>query len=110
MSDKIKVGEILEAFDGSVTNSLCDTVKLAWVNDVEGRVCCEILGLSPSDAKSVRGGEDTLCVPRAYSGMYYAYLCAMTALSKGNTYEYSVWKKEYESAYLNYAKRCIRER
>ena len=56
----MKVRELLEALDATRPNELSDALKLRWINDVEGRVQCEIHKKMPQNVKFVVSEEDTL--------------------------------------------------
>ena len=60
------VRELLEVLDATKKNEMPDELKLRWINDVEGRVQCEIWKKSPELFKRVLSDEDILSVPDPY--------------------------------------------
>ncbi len=104
------VRELLETFDACKSNQHSDSVKTAWVNDVEGRVQCEIMGKTPEKFVKLMSEDDTLTVPDAYSRIYLLYLASMCELASANYDAYESASKAYENAILVYAKSCIRNR
>lgn len=103
-------GELLKNLDSVKTNELCDDLKFRWINDVEGRVLCEIHKISPDRVKEIVSETDELTVPEPYSNLYILYLAAMIEFAGGNYSAYTELSAEFEKALLIYAKWFIRNR
>lgn len=104
------VGKILELFDSYKSNELCDSVKIGWMSDVEGRILCEIHKM-PQDAIVLpNGSEDDLALPESYARVYLLYMAAMTEFVNGNYDAYIKINGEFESALAMYARYYIRNR
>ena len=109
MNDKnITVGEVLETVDALVENSVPDSVKIAWINELDLKVQSEI---HVSDSiHAVKCDGDKLSIPRAYDRAYALYLKAMIELYRGNVNAYEAAYKAFKSAYSDYAKYFLRTR
>ncbi len=106
----MKINEIISIADALKTNELSEEVKLGRLNDVEGRVFCEIRKMSPSDFQGAVSLTDELSVPAPYSKMYVLYLLAMIAFSRS---EYELYEKmliDYENAFSEYARFYMRNK
>lgn len=106
----MKVEEILMTVDAIRENALCDEIKLEKLNDVEGRVFCEIMKKKPSDYEKIISGTHELSVPIPYSKIYVLYLTAFIAFAQGDYDAYKFIMSEYETAFCDYAVHCIRIR
>ena len=104
----ITVGEVLETVDALVENSVPDSVKIGWINELELKVQSEIF--RSSDVRMVKSEGDVLSVPRAFARAYSLYLKAMIELYRGDEKAYDVADKEFKSAYTDYAKYFLRTR
>ena len=108
--NRITVEDAIRTFDALVPNKLSDDVKIGWLNEVEGRVQCEILGVAAEDFAPVESGGDGLSEPRAYARAYTLYLAAMAEMTFGNKEKSDAFASEFESAINGYAKYYIRNR
>ena len=106
----MKVERIILTLDEMKENSVSEEVKIVWLNEVEGRVECEIRGKKPEEFVPLTSGEDTLSLPEPYSRAYLLYLCAMIAFAKGEYELYSKGIIDYETAFSEYARYYIRSR
>lgn len=106
----MKVREVLEMLDEIKQNEITDRVKTNWINNVEGRVQCEMLGKTPENFKPVMGEDEDLTVPDAYSSIYILYLSAMIELCAGNIDRYGKYYDRFEKEMGVFAKKLIRER
>ena len=106
----MKAGELLAIVDAIRVNTETDNVKYAWINEVEGRVLCEIRKEDPSRLTPVISEDDELTVPIPYSKLYTLYILAMIALSGGDYNGYTRAISEFEEAFSEYARFCIRSR
>ncbi len=108
--DFMTVRELIDMADAVKANELQEQIKLRWINDIEGRVFCEIYKGSP-DAFSPRVSDsETLFVPEPYSSVYLPYLIAMIAFAKGEFEAYHNAMIEYEASWLTYAKYYLRSK
>lgn len=106
----MKVEEILMTVDAIKENVLCDEIKFEKLNDVEGRVFCEIMKKDPCDYEKIVSVTQELSVPIPYSKMYVLYLTAFIAFAQGDYDTYKNIMSEYETAFCEYAAHCIRTR
>ncbi len=106
----MKVSEILELVDAVKSNDFSDSVKIRWLNDVEGRVLCEINKKKPCEISELKGSEDILSVPAPYSRLYLFYLAAMIDFSKADGAAFSRSNEAFETAFEEYAKYVLRSR
>ena len=106
----MKVSEVLELVDAVKSNQYSDGVKISWLNDVEGRVLCEIHKKKPEEIKAIRGSEDVLSVPGPYSRLYLFYLAAMIDFAIGDHTAFSRSNAAFEIAFEEYAKFVLRSR
>ncbi len=106
----MKVDELIALADGLKNNDLSVDLKLRWINDVEGRVHCEIKGLAPGEHLDIMTTEQEISVPMPYAKMYLSYIIAMIAFSKGEYELYSDLMMKHERDFCDYAKFCIRNR
>ncbi len=104
------VKQLLTLFDETYPNQLSDELKIRWINDVEGRVQCELCGIPAKDFRPVVDEEDPLSIPDPFTSAYLLYLTAMKELSKNYYESYAKAMKEYETALHTYGKYRIRSR
>ena len=106
----MKAGELIAIVDAVKPNDISEDIKLGWLGDAEGRVLCEIKKESVKDVTLIACGDDELSVPSPYSKMYSMYLVAMICFVKGEYEAYVKANQQYERAFSDYAKYCIRTR
>ena len=106
----ITVGEVLESFDALSENDIPDSVKIGWIAELDGKLRCEVLCTPIDEIVAVTGEDDELCAPRVYARVYTLYLAAMTELYGGKEDAYNTVMREYDRAYGEYAKFCLRQR
>ncbi len=107
---EMTVRELIDLADAIKENEIGEDVKLRWINDIEGRVFCEIYK-RPHESFCPRVSDsEGLSVPEPYSSLYLPYLIAMIAFTKGEYESYKSAMLEYEAAFLLYAKYYIRSR
>ena len=106
----MKVRELLELVDAAKPNEITDSVKMHWINDVEGRAFCEIRGKDPKEFAPLMGEDGELSIPDAYAVTYQLYLTAMIELFAGNYTAYETVNALYEAALATYARYVIRNR
>lgn len=103
-------GEILEIVDAIKENTMPDSVKLRFINEIEGRVLCEIHKKMPNEICDIVSENDELSVPSPYANIYSLYLISMIDFATGNFDGYVRSCAECESAFSEYARFCIRNR
>ncbi len=106
----MKVERLIATLDAIKENTVNDDTKLVWLNEVEGRIACEIHKKNTEETGMLVSGEDELSVSEPYSRIYILYLIAMIAFTEGNYDLYSRTVIEYEAAFSEYAKYVIRNR
>lgn len=106
----MKVREILELIDAGKHNELDAEIKMRWINDVEGRVACEIMKKEATEYAPLLGEEEELSIPDAYVRVYLLYAWAMIELLAGNLESYGAMNRNYESEFMMYARYVIRNR
>ena len=106
----MKISDMLELVDAVKSNEYSDDIKIRWLNDVEGRVLCEICKVKPEEIKEMTSGDDILSVPSPYSRLYLFYLASMIDFSRSDTAAFSRSNEAYESAFNEYAKFVLRNR
>ena len=104
------VRELLESVDSARPNDICDDIKIRLINDVEGRILCEICKKQPSEVTSLLGEDDILSVPEPYSRVYMLYLVSMLELMAGNYSAYSSVSAEFDKAFVEYGKWYLRNK
>lgn len=106
----MRVDEILSIADTLKENQISEEIKLQWLNDVEGRVHCEILGKAPEDFVTLKTTKDELSVPMPYARVYLNYILAMMAFIMKEYELYTDVMLRYERDFSKYAKYCLRSR
>ena len=106
----MKVEEILSLADALKKNEISEEVKLHWLNEVEGRVHCEIFKSKVEDFVKLTALDHELSVPMPYSKMYLSYILAMIAFSSKEYDIYTDIMMQYEQNFSQYAKFCLRQR
>ncbi len=100
------IDEMLTIVDAVKQNDLSEDLKIHWLNDVEGRVRCEIFKESPKDVERLLTSEGELSVPMPYAKMFLA----MISFTSGDYDLYSDLMIKYELDFSEYAKFCLRTR
>lgn len=106
----MKVERLIATVDAIKENDVNDDTKLIWINEVEGRVACEIHKKNALEYRNIISINDELSIHEPYSRIYMLYLIAMIAFTKGEYDLYSRTTVEYEAAFSEYAKYVIRNR
>ena len=91
-------------------NTQHEETKLAWINEVEGRIFCELLKNDPSDFKPHISIEEELFLPEVYARIYILYLVSMVSFKNSDYEAYSRAMIEYENSFSEYARYLIRNR
>ena len=102
------VRELLEIIDATKQNEVPDNLKLQWINDVEGRVQCEIHKVKPEMVRVVASDEDELTLPQPYCSAYTLFIVSMIEFAEGNYSDYARLSLEFEKNLEIYAKWYIR--
>ena len=104
------IGEIVSIADSLKRNEISEEVKLHWINDVEGRVHCEIFKFTPESYITLTGMKQELMIPMPYARIYIGYILAMAAFASKEYDLYSDLMMRYERDFAEYAKFCLRTR
>ncbi len=94
------------------SNGFSDYDKLVWINEIEGIVQTEIMGIDPADIVQY-SDANVICytlVPRPYSRLYALYVVAMIDLANGEYEKYNMSSAAFNEAMQSYAKWYIRNR
>ena len=102
------VRELLDIVDFTKKNEVSDELKIRWINDVEGRVQCEIHRISPDKVARVVSENDVLSVPDPYASLYMLFVVSMIEFSEGDYTNYARLTAEFEKSLVMYAKFVIR--
>lgn len=98
---------LLERADRLSPNAFDDAEKTAWVNECEGAVQTEILGIAPDDCVtySYPADADTeLLVHRPHDKLYLYYLTAMLDYANHESARYADGMALYNAAFTEFAK------
>ena len=106
----MRVDEILSIVDSLKKNEIGEELKLHWLNEVEGRVHCEINKLPPEEYVKISTTLEELSIPMPYARIYMTYLLAMMSFVSKEYDLYTDIYMRYESEFSEYAKYCLRER
>ena len=106
----MRVDEILSIADSLMVNQISEELKLHWINEVEGRVHCEIMKAAPADFVSVNAMDHELSVPMPYAKMYLSYILAMIAFADKEYDLYTDVMMKFERDFCEYAKFYLRTR
>ena len=104
----VTVRELLDIIDSTVKNEVDEAIKVRWINDVEGRVLCEICKRSPAEVKRVVSEDDELFVPEAYSMLYVLFVVSMIEFAGGEYGNYAKLSTEFEKAFELFGRWYIR--
>lgn len=77
------IQELFDYVDAVRPNSYSNRIKMVWVNEIEGAVQTEIMGIAPSDVTSYEGDADpstTLLVSAPHAKLYAWYVISMIDL------------------------------
>lgn len=100
--------ELLEIVDAMKENDVPDQLKFIWINEIEGRVHCEIFKKSPESFKSIVSEDDILTVPDPYVSLYMLYLVSMIEFVQGDYANFAKLTVEFEKSLSIFAKWYIR--
>ena len=106
----MKAGQIISMIDELKENEVNDEIKLFWLNEVEGRVCSEVLKREADKQNVLISLDDELSIPHPYTGLYALYLRAMIAFWEGDYEAYSTVFVEFERMLSDYSRVVIRSR
>ena len=92
------------------SNSFKEYDKLVWLNEVEGMVQTEIMGIAPSDIVQYNDATSLryALVPKPYARLYALYITAMIDLAHGEYEKYNMSSSAFNEAMQSYAKWYIR--
>lgn len=106
----MRVEEILSLADSLKKNEISEEVKLHWLNELEGRVHCEIFKRSIDDVVKLTALNQELSIPAPYTNVYISYLLSMIAFATKEYELYADLMMKYERDFSQYAKFCLRAR
>lgn len=107
---KMRVDEILSIADSLKENEISEELKMHWLNEVEGRVHCEINKFPAENFEKISTTLHELSIPMPYSKIYLTYLLAMMSFASKEYDLYADIYMKYEREFSDYAKLCLRER
>lgn len=108
--EKMKVYELITMVNSIKSNSIPEDTKLRNINEVEARIFCDIYKKRPEEYCEKNSLSDELMLPSPFHKIYITYLLAMEELAAGEHEAYRTLMAEYEQAFSDYAKYCIRNR
>ena len=106
----MRIDELLNIADSIRKNEISEELKICWINDVEGRVHCEILRFSPESYIKLSNSRQELSIPMPYARVYLSYMLAMMAFVMKDYELYTDVMMKYEQEFSEYAKYCLRSR
>lgn len=94
----MKISELLAFVDSTKPNAFPSSTKIAWINEVEGMIWCDVMLLSPLEFNEHKYDENTgegdtdLLVEVPHSKLYNVYVSAMIDFYNGeyNRYQNSI--------------------
>ena len=106
----MKIEKLIALVDELKENTLHEETKINWINEVEGRVFCELYKKHPSDFSPHFSMDDEISVPEPYVRMFTAYILGMIAFAAGEFDAYSRAMIDYETVFSEYARFLLRSR
>ena len=106
----MKVEKIISVVDAMKPNDINEETKLFWLNEVEGRVGCEIRRKKVGEVRELVSVDDELSVLEPYSRIYSLYLIAMRSFVCGDYENYTKTVADFEHEISNYSRYVIRNR
>lgn len=91
--DDMTVQEVIDRVDGVKPNAYTNADKLAWLNEIEGKVQTEIHMTDIDAVVRLESVTDELMVPFPYDSLYDYYMQAMIDFYNG---EYDRYANTYE--------------
>ena len=92
-------------------NSYGNQTKMVWVNEIEGAVQTEIMGIYPADVASYEGDADldtTLLVKAPHAKLYAWYVIAMIDLVTMGDVAYEKSQRVFQKFWDEYARWYLR--
>ena len=102
----MKIKDLLAYTREMAPNVLPDSLLLAWINELEGRVMIDIYLMDPLEVKiySLPEDEETqLLVPVPHTAMYRHWMKTMVALENGEYQKCQNLMEVFNSAWNEYA-------
>ena len=110
--NNMSVFEIIQWTDVIRPNGFGDAYKLKWLNEIEGLIQTEIMGIDPSKILQhvTHSSLEYVLVPRPYSRLYALYIISMIDLANGEYNKYNISSAAFNDAMRDYAKWYIRSK
>ena len=106
----MRVDEVISIADSLKPNQISEELKIYWLNEVEGRVHCEIYKSSIDELNKIKTMDQELAIPMPYAKIYLNYLLGMMAFALKEYDLYADLTMRYEREFSEYAKFCLRSR
>lgn len=93
--------------DAMAPGPVASAVKLHFLDEIEGRVRVELHGDAPDTVGIIDATTPVttpLCVPRPYDQLYWLYVAAMLAYTRGDAARYENTAALFNLAFLSYGK------
>ena len=107
------IEEAIAFADEAEPNTYSDSIKLHYINELEGKIQLEVMLLSPGDMASHTATTETLLVSSPYDDIYPLYLTAHIQFLMGEYDRYqntqAMFNRKYEeySAYYAWVNRPL---
>ena len=105
------IKQLFDYVDEVRPNSYGTGTKLIWINEIEGAVQTEVMGLCPADAKQYDGNTDldtALLVDAPYAKLYAWYVIAMIDLVTMGDAAYENSQRVFQKFWNEYARWYLR--
>lgn len=103
------INEVIMRVDELRPNAYGDEAKTAWLSELDGKLCREVLGREAVSYSFPENQNDTLLVEAPYDNMYEHYLYAMIDYSNREIQAYMNSMTFFNQAYSEFRKAYIRE-
>lgn len=104
--------QIIQFVDDAKPNSFSVDTKLIWLNELEARIFCEILGRKDPhrDISQEEINTKQLVADPPHTAVYWSWLYAMIDFAQEDYDKYQNDMQLFNSFWNAYAKHCIRKR
>lgn len=105
------IQELFDYVDAVRPNSYGNHTKMVWVNEIEGAVQTEIMGIAPSDVTKYENNVDphtTLMVSAPHAKLYAWYVIAMIDLVTMGNAAFENSQKVFQKFWDEYARWYLR--
>ena len=107
----MKIQELIDYVDEIRPNSFGNATKMVWINEIEGAVQTEIMGIYPADIASYEAEDDLdtdLLVAAPHAKLYAWYLIAMMDLVSMGDEAYENSYRIFNTFWTEYARWYLR--